>query len=125
MATQALIDQFNQELNQSKNFQFLKPEQQAELRNNFATATDEQFLAAIEELKRNAQEVAANEEREKKRIALAEELTMEMKNVKKEELKKDEENDIAASLKSADDLIASLKTIASPGKKRKKFLGIF
>ena len=131
MPTPLLLEQFKKLLTESPSFKIMAPEKQAELMQNFESATDEQLALAVAAIEKNNLEVAENEKaraaQEEQVVAAAQALKAGIAQVKKEELQEDEAKDEAFSQKAADEILASIgqtDVVAKPVK-TKKFLGIF
>ena len=128
MANIDLQDQFFKALENSKSFQLLASAQQAELRKGFASATDEQLIRGLEELKKDAAATSTLDEQRKKQEASLVEAAMKlkdtMKEIEKSELRESEARDAEESSMAADKMLSTLEKIPTKPK-RKKFLGIF
>ena len=129
MPTQELKDQFNSLLRASKSFKLLSAEEQANLLKLYETATDEQLRGGIEalnqDLVRQKDLEAKLRENEEKQIRLAQEIKALLKEIDKEELKVNNEQDARDSSKAADELLGKLGKVDDKSGKKKKFLGIF
>lgn len=135
MASQALLDQFWQALDNSKTFQSLTPEEQAELRQAYENVTDDQLMLALGELQKDADRIAAieaeNEANLKEQVALTQSLKETLKKIEKEEIKINNQTDQEESAKAAEAALEDLgvtgekATTVKEKPKRKKFLGIF
>jgi|GEM_PF-2257664 len=126
MASQQLLEQLEQALNQSESFKLLPVEKQQELKKSFAAASDEQILKALDQVKVTHEEEKKNammrETQAQNAAEKAQNLKIEMVQINKEELQENKEKDAVQSSKEADTILAS---IGQKDKKRKKFLGIF
>jgi hypothetical protein len=130
MPNQLLLEQFNRLISQSKSFKLLDPVQQAEVKNGFITANDEQLQAGIEELKKDAAVTAkidADEKiRQEKIIGAAKKMKYALNAIKKDELIENREKDKAESEEEAAAIISGLgKVKDTQPAKRKKLFGIF
>ena len=132
MPTQSLLDKFLRALIASKTFQSLTPQEQTEIKNSYANATDEQLAEAMEVLKNDVVKHAEFEAEEQKaveqQVKIAHDLKDSMKKIEKEELKENAANDKEESSKAADALLEDLEKGEEEDegkKKKKKFLGIF
>lgn len=127
MATQELLNQLYQALAQSSSFQLLPPEKQAELKQGFANATDDQIQQALQEVQQTNLEASRNEQKRQEKAQTqaqaAQALKNEMVQEQKTELKENQEKDAAESEEEAEKILASIGQKDKP--KRKKIFGIF
>jgi hypothetical protein len=128
MPSQSLLEQFFQALEASKSFKLLSVEQQMQIRNNFLNASDKQLLQALAALKEDAiatQSLEAEQRKnDEKKQFLLNKIKITVKEVRKDQLKENEEQDA----KNSSDVLQVLeenleKSNSKP--KTKKFLGIF
>jgi hypothetical protein len=135
MPNQELQNRFFQELQASKSFQLLTPEEQAEVKNAFINATDEQLQRGLEEIGASNQEMQNLETRlqqlHEENVKLAEDIKKELAKAEKIILAKNVAKDKAESSKAAEALLTKIEELSSKEEpqekpeKRKKFLGIF
>jgi len=115
MATQALYQQLLQALEHSRNFKFLPPDEQLEMKQQFAGATDEQIMLAIQTVQKDNAESIQREEQAVK------ELKATMKGIEKKEIEDNKSLDAAESEKAAEEALSGLGQVKQ---EKKKILGI-
>ena len=132
---QTLFEQFTALLESSGSFRLLSPEQQAEIRAGYTTATEEQLEKAIAALKHD-KVVTANLEAERKKNAEAlaqhiSEIKNMLREIRRDKRVESEKKDRIAEEKEGESLLHEINAIPekkktdSPVKKRKKILGLF
>lgn len=135
MANQELQNRFFQELQASKSYQLLTPQEQTELKNAFINATDEQLQRGIEEISASNLEMQNLETRmqqlNKENAELAQKIKVELAQAEKKVLAKKVAQDKVESDKAAEVLLTKIEELSSneqqpeKPKRKKKFLGIF
>lgn len=106
MASQALLDQFWQALDNSKSFQALSHAEQAALRASYAEATDKQITLALAELKKDDAEMAKLDQESadlvEEQVKITHDLKDSTRKIEKEEIKENNAIDKEESLKAAE-----------------------
>ena len=131
---QELLNQFLAMLEQSSSYKLLSAEDQAAVKANYQNTSDEQLKQAIQALEED--KVATHElaEKAKKREAVLEEESLQLKTtlreVERDERHEAEVADSATDKQEMQSLMQEIDHIEQPEaevpkKKRKKFLGIF
>lgn len=128
MATQVLLEKFNQIASNSKVFRLMSESDQALLLAGFQTASDEQLTEAIRSIEVEDQNLTVKEhemlDQAKQQIELSEQLHAEIKNADRHLLaakENDEHQSDVAALESMEGQLMISKDQKKPG----KFLGLF
>ncbi len=130
MADPTLLNNFLTALRASKSFNLLGKEEQDRLVQVFSAAGDAQLSAGIEALKQDEIKQKNLDEQltaqQKKAAKLAEEIQAALKDIDKDDLKKNEAKDASESMQAAEQLLNKIGSASEEEKpKRKKLFGIF